>query len=240
MILNALDYPGYRELNEAVKSARSSEITIENCLGQRYIGCALSDKKLTVKGTPGNGLAAYLDGAEITVYGNAQDAVCDTMNSGRVVIHGDCGDAVGYGMRGGSVYIKGSVGYRAGIHMKAYKENFPVMVIGGGAGSFLAEYIAGGLVIVLGLNTKNGITGDFCGAGMHGGNVLLRCDELPKGVSSHVTAKKFNGADLTKYHTYIENYCGFFGCDFSEVINHNYYLLSASTHQPYAQLYTFN
>lgn len=240
MILNALNYNSYRELNEAVKSAPGGEVTIENCLGQRYIGCGLNGRRIIVNGTPGNGLGAYLDGAEITVYGNAQDAVCDTMNCGSVVIHGDCGDAAGYGMRGGSVYIKGSVGYRAGIHMKAYKDNYPVMVIGGGAGSFLAEYMAGGLVIVLGLNTQGGITGNFCATGMHGGNVLLRCDQLPSGVSSQVLVKKLSGGEFSKYHTYINNYCGYFGCDFDAVINHNYYLLSANTHQPYARLYTFN
>lgn len=35
--------------------------------------------------------------------------------------------------------------------MKAYKEKVPVMVIGGTAGSFLGEYQAGGVIVVLGL-----------------------------------------------------------------------------------------
>mgnify|MGYP002508363490 CR=1 FL=1 len=44
-----------------------------------------------------------------------------------------------------------NAGYRAGIHMKAYKDKVPVMVIGGTAGSFLGEYQAGGVIVVLGL-----------------------------------------------------------------------------------------
>lgn len=107
---------------------------------------------------PGNALGAYLNGAEITVSGNAQDAVGDTMNEGKIVVHGQIGDAAGYAMRGGRIYIKGNAGYRAGIHMKAYKDKKPIMVIGGRAGSFLGEYQAGGIIIVLGLN----IDGSHC------------------------------------------------------------------------------
>ena len=58
-------------------------------------------------------------------------------------MHGNVGDACGYAMRGGKIYIKGDCGYRAGIHMKAYQQHFPVMVVGGKAGSFLGEYLAG-------------------------------------------------------------------------------------------------
>lgn len=54
-------------------------------------------------------------------------------------------------MRGGEIYVRGNAGYRAGIHMKAYRDKRPVMVIGGRTGSFLGEYQAGGYIIVLGL-----------------------------------------------------------------------------------------
>ena len=52
-------------------------------------------------------------------------------DDGLVVVNGIAGDVVGYAMRGGKILIKGDVGYRVGIHMKAYKEKFPVLVIGG-------------------------------------------------------------------------------------------------------------
>lgn len=68
------------------------------------------------------------------------------MNEGDIIIHGNVGDACGYGMRGGRIFIEGDCGYRGGIHMKAYQEHFPVVVIGGKAGSFLGEYQAGGLI----------------------------------------------------------------------------------------------
>ena len=70
----------FQPLNEAVRSAGSSPVVIEQCVGQRYIGSGLSEKTIEINGTPGNALGAYLDGAEIVVHGNAQDATGDTMN----------------------------------------------------------------------------------------------------------------------------------------------------------------
>ena len=124
---------GFREINEAIRAA-GKEITLTGCSGQRFICAGMSDVSVTIGGIPGNALGAYLNGAEITVEGNAQDAVGDTMNDGRIVVHGSIGDAAGYAMRGGCIYVKGDAGYRAGIHMKAYREKVPVMVIGGCAG----------------------------------------------------------------------------------------------------------
>ena len=111
----------------------------------------MSDRNITVNGISGNALGAYLNNASITVNANAQDAVGDTMNAGKILIHGSAGDAAGYAMRGGKIYVRDHAGYRAGIHMKEYKKKVPIMIIGGCAGSFLGEYQAGGILIVLGL-----------------------------------------------------------------------------------------
>ena len=51
-------------------------------------------------------------------------------------------------------YLRDDVGYRAGIHMKEYGDKKPVLVIGGTAQDFFGEYMAGGIVILLGLNLK--------------------------------------------------------------------------------------
>ena len=90
---------------------RNEEIEIKGCLGERYIGCAMRNGILHVKGTPGNGLASYLDGGTIYVDGNAQDATADTMNAGLVAVRGSAGDALAYGMRSGRVYVLGDAGY---------------------------------------------------------------------------------------------------------------------------------
>ena len=124
---------GYRELNEELRRAEG-EIEIDGCMGQRFIASGMSGKKIKINGIPGNALGAYLDGSEIEVMGNVQDAVGDTMNFGTIAIHGSAGDAVGYAMRGGEIYVRDNAGYRAGIHMKAYADRFPVIVIGGKCG----------------------------------------------------------------------------------------------------------
>ncbi|MDI6689683.1 MAG: hypothetical protein QMD66_02140 [Actinomycetota bacterium] len=39
--------------------------------------------------------------------------------------------------------------------MKAYKDQVPVLIAEGVAPNFLAEYMAGGVIILLGLSSKN-------------------------------------------------------------------------------------
>ena len=64
----------YRQLNAAIRNC-SGDISVTGCLGQRFIGAGLGQDRLTITGTPGNALGAYLDGACIEVNGDAQDAV---------------------------------------------------------------------------------------------------------------------------------------------------------------------
>ena len=98
-------------------------------------------------------MAAFMDGPTLIVHNNAQDDVSNTMNAGKVVVHGHAGDVLGYGMRGQAL-CKGDAGFRVGIHMKGYMDKAPVMIIGGTAGNFFGEYMAGGVLILLGINKK--------------------------------------------------------------------------------------
>ena len=132
----------HRRLNEQIRHSPGT-LRITGCLGQRFIGAGAERGWLEITGTPGNALGAYLDGACIEVRGNAQDAVGDTMNDGRIIVHGSIGDAAGYAMRGGEIYVQGDAGYRAGIHMKAYGDKVPALVIGGKAGSSICAQTAG-------------------------------------------------------------------------------------------------
>ena len=184
----------FRQVNEAIAAAKDADVLLEHALGQRYIGAGSAGRRIRIEGVPGNALGAYLDGTRIEVAGNAQDATGDTMNDGTIFIHGSSGDATGYAMRGGRIYVEGSTGYRAGIHMKAYQEKKPVLIVGGTAGSFLGEYQAGGLIVVLGLDRGDKpIVGNFCGTGMHGGKMFLRTDALPPDLPKQVKGGKAGG-----------------------------------------------
>ncbi|MBQ9414535.1 MAG: glutamate synthase [Clostridia bacterium] len=231
---------GYKEINDRLREA-DTDYTVIDCLGQRFLGAGMADRSIVMEGTPGNALGAYLNGASITVKGDAQDAVGDTMNDGRIVIHGRVGDAVGYAMRGGQIFVCGDAGYRAGIHMKAYQSKIPVMVIGGCAGSFLGEYQAGGLIVVLGLGENDRrIVGNFPCTGMHGGKMFLRSDCAEITFPQQVTAAAATVDDLAEIEAYIDEYCRLFGADKADVMDAPFTVVTPNTKSPYKRLYVAN
>lgn len=230
----------FQVLNQKIREASDADITVDNCLGQRYIGSGQSGKHIVINGTPGNALGAYLDDSDIVVNGNAQDATGDTMNSGKILIHGSSGDATGYAMRGGKIFIRGNAGYRAGIHMKEYREQRPVLVIGGCAGSFLGEYQAGGIIIVLAIDSAGPSVGRFCATGMHGGKMFICTDEAPYDLPSNVEAKKCTDEDLCEIKEIISEYCADFELDQNDILKKTFYKLTPDTKNPYKRLYTYN
>ena len=232
----------FKELNEKVRNTPEKSVEIDNCIGQRYIASGLSNKDIVINGTPGNALGAYLNGANVTVYGNAQDATGDTMNDGSITIHGSSGDATGYAMRGGKIFVRDNAGYRAGIHMKAYKEKIPKLVIGGSAGSFLGEYQAGGVIVVLGINNATGKApvGRFCGTGMHGGKIYIRSENEPENLPAQVAVRKAESEDMNEIEDLLKEYCDNFNYDPAKIINKTFYVLTPNTKNPYKRLYTNN
>ena len=230
----------YTELNRFIREA-AEPCTIENCCGQRFIGAGMSEKDITVNGIPGNALGAYLNGGCITVHGNTQDAVGDTMNDGRIVIHGSIGDAAGYAMRGGEIYVKGDAGYRAGIHMKEYEDKVPAIVIGGCAGSFLGEYQAGGIILVLGLQSRGKrIVHNFPCTGMHGGKVILRGDCADIVFPKQVSPRAATEADMVLIRKYVEVYSRLFGIDPEEILSAPFTVVTPDSKNPYKQMYVAN
>ena len=229
----------YSALNAAVRASQENNIEIMNCVGQRYIGAGLSERHIFIHGTPGNALGAYLNGAEVRIDGNVQEATGDTMNAGVIEVHGSAGDATGYAMRGGKIFIEGDVGYRCGIHMKAFRTQKPAIVIGGRAGSFLGEYQAGGTIIVLGdhLNGKP-VVGNFCGTGMHGGEIWLRTDELSAALPEQVKSERVTLSDEAA--SLIREWCARFGREEKSYLSAVYYRLTPNADNPYRQMYTPN
>lgn len=230
----------YRQINELLRRT-DGEITLDNCCGQRFIAAGMSGKTVMINGTPGNALGAYLNGASITVNANAQDAVGDTMNDGKIVIYGSIGDAAGYAMRGGKIFVKENAGYRAGIHMKEYKEKKPVMIIGGKCGSFLGEYQAGGVIVVLGVGCEgSGIVSNFPCTGMHGGKMFLRSDCRSIVFPAQVTARKALPEDLKEIRDDVGEFCGLFGYDYNEIMGAEFTLVTPDSKNPYKQMYVQN
>ncbi|MDR0818067.1 MAG: glutamate synthase [Oscillospiraceae bacterium] len=243
MSVTVIDAKGmhFQTLNGKIRELLDSgngDIQIDNCEGQRYIGAGRAGLNLTINGTPGNALGCYLNGERILVNGNAQDATGDTMSGGTMIIHGTSGDATGYGMRGGKMFIRGGVGYRAGIHMKQYRDLFPQIIVGGGTGNFLGEYMAGGILVVLKLNGEK--IGRFTGTGMHGGKIFIRGSELPPEIPKQVAVSKATRENLAEIEPLIRDFTGYFGGDADKLLSDEYILLKPDSNNPYTQLYVNN
>ncbi len=236
----------YRVLNDRIRELvdrGEDHIVLRNVNGQRYIGDGITrEVKIDIYGVAGGDLGAFMNGPRITVYGNAQDGAGNTMNGGKIVVHGMAGDVCGYGMRGGKLYILRDCGYRVGIHMKGYKHLIPTIVIGGTAGEFLCEYMAGGRVIVLGMfgRTPGVLTGDYLATGMHGGSIFLRGR-----VDRHFMGKEVGEVPLTEedrrfLRETIKDFAREFELNAEEILDAEFTKLIPVTHRPYGSLYTMD
>ena len=235
----------YRDLNAQLRdivAEGASKINLYNVHGQRYIGTNINKPvEIEIFGTPGNDLGAFMNGPRIIVHGNAQDGCGNTMNEGEIIVHGRAGDTVGLSARGGKIFIRGDVGYRTGIHMKEYQERKPVIVIGGTAQDFLGEYMAGGVLILLGLNLAEGKThrSKYVGTGMHGGVIYLRGDIPEWQLGKEVGITEVGEADYDTLNMYIVEFAREFGYDADEILNHRFIKLYPRWLRPYGRLYAY-
>lgn len=233
----------YTPLNRMIRAAvadGAEEIVLEHVLGQRFIGNGLrGNVSIIVKGVPGGDLGMFMSGPTCTVYGNCEHAPGNTMDAGRIVIHGSAGDAVGHSMRGGEVFVRDDIGYRGGIHMKAYRDKRPVLVVGGSPRAFLGEYMAGGLLLVLGIGALPAVTERGIGSGIHGGEIFIRgfVDDWFLGVG----AKKFpfTDVDRDRIRPYIEEYCRLYDSDAETLVNADYTRIGPASARPFANKYTW-
>jgi glutamate synthase domain-containing protein 3 len=238
---NGLHYSVLNEkINEAVRNGER-EIVLNNVNGQRFIGDGLTaNVRMIINGVPGNDLGAFMKGPEIVVNNNAQDGVGNTMNGGKIVIKGLAGDVCGYGMRGGKLFIKGDAGYRVGIHMKGYKDMIPVIIIGGTAGNFLAEYMAGGILIMLRMwDRNNNSKSDFLASGMHGGIIYIRGKVDKTQLGKGVEIVRVEDEDIKIIAPLIEEYAQDLDLNPDDILNAEFTKLQPISTRPYAKLYVY-
>ena len=232
----------YTELNRIIRQ-KPGEYTLSAVNGQRYIGCGLgSEYKINIHGTPGNDLGAFMDGASVNVFGNCQDATGNTMNNGRIIVHGSASDTAGYAMRNGEIFIQGNAGYRVAIHLKQYGADIPKVVVGGKTGSFLGEYMAGGIVLILGLGLApdEDITGAHCATGMHGGVIYLARDIPDYKVAFAMNKTPIEPEDEPVIRSLIEQYCQHFGEIPHSLPLDKFVKIRPQTSRPYGKMYVGN
>ena len=124
--------------------------------------------------------------------------------------------------------------------MKQYEvEARPILVVGGTAHSFLGEYMAGGLVLVLGIGKEKAMTDRGIGSGIHGGEIIIRgeVDDYLLGVGAKKF--KFTEADLERIAPVIKSFCEQFGYDPKEFLDTNYTRIAPASSRPFASKYVW-
>jgi glutamate synthase domain-containing protein 3 len=114
----------------------------------------------------------------------------------------------------------------------------PVLVIGGSAQDFLGEYMAGGVVILLGLgNTQH--RGNFIGTGMHGGVIYIRGDVDDSQLSKDVGVFELEENDKDILTLYVTEFASYFdlGVNFVDISKEHFLKLLPTTKRPYGQVY---
>jgi len=234
----------YTPLNKKIRSAVAlgvKEIVINNVRGQRFIANGLRghDVKITINGVPGGDLCMFMSGPECVVYGNTDHASGNTMDSGTLVIHGSGGDAVAHSMRGGKVFVRDNIGYRGGIHMKQYGLKRPILAVGGTSHSFLGEYMAGGIVLVLGIGREVSVQDRGIGSGIHGGEIVIRGDVDEKLLGVGAKKVDFTEEDLERLSPVIKEFCEKFDIDSTPFLDTNYSRIVPASSRPFAGKYTW-
>ncbi|UCH89897.1 MAG: hypothetical protein JSV49_04435 [Thermoplasmata archaeon] len=241
----------YFELNEKIHRAANEgykNITVKNVYGQRFIcaGMEHKDVKVDIYGTPGNDLGVFMDGPTIEVHGSAEDQAGNTMNAGTIIIHGNAWDVTGLAARNGKIFVRGNGGYRIGIHMKEYREFRPIVVYGGAAKEFFGEYMAGGVLVALGLKFDNGNVSDLplkdvvrgsLGSGIHGGAIFVR-GNVPEhylGVSAKI--QPFTEEDRKVLTPVFEEFCNYFNVDMDRIWARDITKIAPSSSRPYGAYY---
>lgn len=236
-----------KDLNDRLRDLMLSgveKVVLRNVCGQRYIGTRLySPEKrrmeIDIFGTPGNDLGAFLYGHKMVVHGNAQDGVGNTMDAGEITVEGRAGDVLGFSMRGGKIFVRDNVGYRTALHMKEYEDKRPVVVIGGTSQDFLGEYMAGGIVILLGLYGRPH-KANFIGTGMHGGVIYLRGNVDRTQVGAQVGISELDDIDRQVVEGYVSEFIERFPelhLSKDQILKENFIRLTPKSKRPYVKLY---
>jgi len=235
-----LDYTRLNQLIRAAVAGGEKEIEVEHVLGQRFIADGLKGEvRITLNGVPGGDLGMFMSGPTCIVHGNAEHAPGNTMDAGLIVIHGSAGDAVAHSMRGGRIFVRDDIGYRGGIHMKEYDKKRPILVVGGSSRAFLGEYMAGGLIIVLGLRRAPAVSERGIGSGIHGGEIFIRGEVPPHQLGVGATMKPAGREDRERIAPCIEEFGRHFGVDPAPLLADDYKRISPASSRPFANKYVW-
>jgi len=122
--------------------------------------------------------------------------------------------------------------------MKEYRNYRPLIVIGGTAGDFLGEYMAGGILIVLGLDLpQNQHRAKYVGAGMHGGVMYIHGGIRHMGKEAEI--RELDSSDRQILDPILKEFSTYFPVDFELLSGRDYYKIRSRSTRPYGNLYAY-
>src|SRR6202521_5746213 len=135
----------------SVEGAKSDELEIRGEVGKvKWIGRGMTRGRVTIAGSVGMHLGAYMKGGSIDVSGNASDWLGAEMSGGFIRIRGNAGGQVGAAYRGslsgmtdGTILIEGTAGLEVGKRMKA-----GIIAVGGLVKDFAGLQMKGGTIVL--------------------------------------------------------------------------------------------
>jgi glutamate synthase domain-containing protein 3 len=255
IVIDAKDEHGkplaYKVLNEKIHNAADDgykHIILDNVLGQRFIADAMEqrDLKIDIHGTPGNDLGVFLQGPTIEVFGNCEDQTGNTMNDGTIIVHGNAWDVTGLAARNGKIFVKGNGGYRIGIHMKAYQDQKPIVVYGGRVKEFFGEYMAGGVLVAIGMDIQNGKIKDYpvnevvlgsVGSGIHGGAIYVRGEVSENKLGVAANTQEFTDDDKKVLTPIFKEFCKYFKVPIDKIWERDFTKIAPASSRPYGSYY---
>jgi glutamate synthase domain-containing protein 3 len=193
-----------------------------------------------------------MDGPTIEVHGNCEDQTGNTINSGTIIVHGNAWDVTGLAARGGKIFVRGDGGYRIGIHMKAYLDMMPIIVYGGKVKEFFGEYMAGGILVALGMKIENGnpktIVNDVnpkqvikgsLGTGIHGGKIYVRGEVPENYLGVGATMEAIGNEDEKLLEPILSEFCTHFKVPLEKVWEKDLVKIVPASARPYGAYYNY-
>jgi glutamate synthase domain-containing protein 3 len=255
----------YRELNSKIRAAikdGANHIILRNISGQRFIGAGIKDKvTIEIYGDAGLDTGVFSEGTNIIVHGNSEYLLGNTLNGGEMVVYGDSWDITGMGARGGNIFVMGEGGSRIGIHMKEVKDKKPAIVYGGRVKQYCGEYMAGGTIIVLGIdyskaiadkskpvtkddidpkkikNYEDGIVQSFVGGGMHAGKIFIRGDVPEHLLGIYAVKEDASEQDLAEIKPLLERYSELFNTPMEFILSRKFTKIRPISSRPFGKVY---
>lgn len=256
----------HKELNKKIRKAIRQGynwIILKNVMGQRFIGAGIKDDiTIEVFGDAGLDLGVFSEGITIIVHGCSEYLLGNTLNDGELIVYGDSWDITGMGARGGKIFVMGDGGSRIGIHMKEFKDKKPVIVYGGAVKQYCGEYMAGGMIVVLGLDFKDAIKdrkkpidkdnidqariknlegevvqGDL-GAGIHGGTIYVRGEVPDHHLGVYAVKEELTDEDKEVLAPILERFCELFNVSLDFIWNAKFSKIKPVSSRPFGKVYT--